>query len=69
MPIIESPTEKAIITCAVTGSEAFNRNHPDFPVTPVQFAEAAISAAQAGAAIVHIHTRDPETGLVNTDVA
>lgn len=69
MPIIESPTERAIITCAVTGSEAFNRNHPDFPVTPAQIAEAAIGAAQAGAAIVHIHTRDPETGLGNTDVA
>lgn len=69
MPIVEFVADPAIITCAVTGGEAFNRNHPAFPVTPKEIADASIEAAQAGAAIVHIHTRDPETGEGNTDVA
>lgn len=54
--------EKVIITCAVTGNAPFNRNHPAFPVTPAQIAASCVEAAAAGAAIVHIHVRDPETG-------
>ncbi len=50
------------ITCAVTGSgNTFNR-HPAIPASPEQIANAAIEAAQAGAAIAHIHVREPETG-------
>ncbi|MBI4883867.1 MAG: 3-keto-5-aminohexanoate cleavage protein [Actinobacteria bacterium] len=50
------------ITCAVTGSGDSTRKSPHVPVTPPQIAESAIEAAKAGAAIVHIHVRDPETG-------
>ncbi len=57
-----------IITCAVTGAGDTVAKHPGVPVTPVQVAEAAISAAQAGAAVVHIHVRDPETGQGLRDV-
>jgi uncharacterized protein (DUF849 family) len=49
------------ITCAVTGGGA-KPDHPDIPVLPKDIAKAAIEAAQEGAAIVHCHVRDPETG-------
>lgn len=55
-------TRKTILTCAVTGANNFNRDHPNFPVTPPQIAAAAVEAARAGASIVHLHARDPETG-------
>jgi uncharacterized protein (DUF849 family) len=54
--------EKTIITCAVTGSITRPEQHPGLPITPRQIADAAIDAAKAGAAIAHIHVRDPETG-------
>ncbi|MDX8483443.1 3-keto-5-aminohexanoate cleavage protein [Mesorhizobium sp. VK24D] len=56
-------SRKVIVTCAVTGggSEVLAK-HPNIPKTPSQIAEAALEAAKAGAAIVHIHVRDPETG-------
>jgi uncharacterized protein (DUF849 family) len=50
------------ITCAVTGSGDTVDKHPGVPVTPQQIAEAAIEAAKAGAAIAHMHVRDPKTG-------
>ena len=50
------------VTCAVTGAGDTVDKHPAIPVTPDQIADAAIEAAEAGAAIVHIHVRDPETG-------
>jgi len=50
------------ITCAVTGSGETADKHPGLPITPKQIAAAAIEAADAGAAIAHIHVRDPETG-------
>lgn len=53
---------KTIITCAVTGNQATRENHPALPVTPEEIATACLEAADAGAAIVHIHVRDPETG-------
>lgn len=53
---------KIIITCAVTGNAPFNRRHPAFPVTPEQIAAACVEAARAGAAIVHVHVRNPQTG-------
>src|SRR5687768_11271842 len=55
-------TDKVILTCAVSGNAPFNRNHPAFPVTPAQIADACLEAAAAGAAIVHVHVRDPATG-------
>ena len=54
--------DKTIITCAVTGSLTRPEQHPGLPITPEQIADAAIDAAKAGAAIAHIHVRDPETG-------
>jgi len=56
-----------IITCAVTGAGDTVGKHPGVPVTPESVAEAAISAAKAGAAIAHIHVRDPETGQGSRD--
>lgn len=53
---------ETFITCAVTGSGNTADKHPDLPITPEQIANAAIEAAKAGAAIAHIHVRDPETG-------
>jgi uncharacterized protein (DUF849 family) len=52
---------KVMISCAVTGSADTPGRNPAVPVTPQQIAESAIDAAKAGAAIVHIHVRDPQT--------
>jgi uncharacterized protein (DUF849 family) len=60
--------KNVIITCAVTGAGDSWGRHPDLPVTPPQIADAAISAAKAGAAVAHIHVRDPETGKGARDV-
>lgn len=53
---------KVIITCAVTGAIHTPSMSPHLPVTPQDIAEAAIGAAEAGAAIVHLHARDPQNG-------
>ena len=57
------------ITCAVTGSGATHDRSPHVPRTPAEIAESAIAAARAGAAIVHCHVRDPETGAPSRDKA
>ena len=59
---------EVVVTCAVTGAGDTVGKHPNVPVTPEQVANAAIEAADAGAAIVHIHVRDPETGIGSRDV-
>ncbi len=59
---------EAFVTCAVTGSGETTRKSPHVPVSPQQIAESAIDAAAAGAAVVHIHVRDPRTGLGSRDV-
>jgi uncharacterized protein (DUF849 family) len=51
-----------IITCAITGDDTKVTKSPHCPITPEQIAASALEAARAGAAIVHIHVRDPETG-------
>lgn len=51
-----------ILTAAVTGSQPSFKIHPNIPITPQQIADQSIDAARAGAAIVHIHVRDPLTG-------
>ncbi|MEE8188940.1 MAG: 3-keto-5-aminohexanoate cleavage protein [Kiloniellales bacterium] len=53
---------EVIVTCAVTGAGDTLDRHPAIPVTPEQISASAIEAAAAGAAVVHIHVRDPETG-------
>ncbi|MFI5019711.1 MAG: 3-keto-5-aminohexanoate cleavage protein [Dongiales bacterium] len=54
--------QEVIVTCAVTGAGDTVGKHPAIPVTPQQIADAAIEAAKAGAAIAHMHVRDPGTG-------
>jgi uncharacterized protein (DUF849 family) len=59
---------EVIVTCALTGAGDTVGKHPGVPVTPRQIADAAIEAARAGAAIAHIHVRNPETGKFSRDV-
>jgi uncharacterized protein (DUF849 family) len=59
---MRSPRDKVIITCAVTGNLTTPEQTPYLPITPAQIADACLGAADAGAAIVHIHVRDPLTG-------
>ncbi|HEX7819160.1 MAG TPA: 3-keto-5-aminohexanoate cleavage protein [Sphingobium sp.] len=62
-------SDKVIITCAVTGSVHTPTMSDALPITPDQIAEQAIDAAEAGAAILHLHARDPETGRPSPDPA
>jgi len=57
-----------VVTCAVTGAGDTVDRHPAIPVTPEQIANSAIEAADAGAAIVHLHVRDPDTGKGSRDI-
>ncbi len=54
--------QDVVITCAVTGSGETQDKHPNLPITPKQIADACVEAANAGAAIVHIHVRNTQTG-------
>jgi uncharacterized protein (DUF849 family) len=60
---------EVFITCAVTGSGSTQDRSPHVPRSPEQIASSAIDAARAGAAIVHCHVRDPESGSPRRDVA
>jgi uncharacterized protein (DUF849 family) len=62
-------TEPVIITCAVTGSIHTPTMSPHLPITPDQIATAAIDAAAAGAAVLHLHARDPNDGRPTADPA
>lgn len=55
-------SSKVIITCAITGSIHTPSMSPFLPVTAAEIADSAVAAAEAGAAILHLHARDPETG-------
>lgn len=59
---------EVFITCAVTGSGSTQDRSPHVPRSPKEIAESAIAAAKAGAAIVHCHVRDPETGVPSRDL-
>ncbi|WP_420587438.1 3-keto-5-aminohexanoate cleavage protein [Ruegeria sp.] len=59
---------KIILTCAVTGSIHTPSMSPYLPVTPEQIATSAIEAAEAGASVLHLHARDPETGHPSADI-
>jgi uncharacterized protein (DUF849 family) len=61
--------KKIILTCAVTGGDDTGLKFPNVPVTPQEVAQACIDACTAGAAIVHIHVRDPVTGKPSMDLA
>ena len=54
--------KKTIITCAVTGNITTPAQHPRLPITPEQVATACVEAARAGAAVAHVHVREPDTG-------
>ncbi|KEZ78573.1 3-keto-5-aminohexanoate cleavage protein [Salinisphaera hydrothermalis] len=62
-------TKPVIITCAVTGAIHTPSMSPYLPVTPDEIRDAALGAAEAGAAIVHLHARDPETGKPSQETA
>ncbi|MEP1765230.1 MAG: 3-keto-5-aminohexanoate cleavage protein [Sulfitobacter sp.] len=59
---------EVFITCAVTGSGSTQDRSPHVPRSPQQIADSAIAAAKAGAAVVHCHVRDPETGVPSRDL-
>jgi len=61
MPL--SMNREVFITCAITGSGGSQDKNPHVPRSPQQIADSAIAAARAGAAVVHCHVRDPETGV------
>jgi uncharacterized protein (DUF849 family) len=58
---------EVFITCAVTGSADSVSKNPNVPVTPAQIAASALEAHAAGAAIVHLHVRDPQSGMASRD--
>jgi uncharacterized protein (DUF849 family) len=60
---------EAFITCAITGAGETTARSEHVPVTPEQIADSALDAARAGAAVVHIHVRNPETGTGSRDPA
>jgi len=61
--------EKLIITAAITGSRITREATPYIPITPEEIVTSAIECEEAGASIVHIHVRDPNTGLGTQDIA
>ncbi len=66
MSIADKPV---IITCALTGGAKFNPAQKHVPVTPKEIADSAIASAKAGAAVAHIHVRNPETAAPSQEVA
>ncbi|MCP4187491.1 MAG: 3-keto-5-aminohexanoate cleavage protein [Gammaproteobacteria bacterium] len=56
-------SNKVILTCAVSGGHNNHARHPNYPISPEHIANDCINAAKAGAAIAHIHVRDPQTGM------
>jgi uncharacterized protein (DUF849 family) len=57
-----------ILTCAVTGSFPTRQHNPALPVTPLEIAQACVGAVEAGAAICHIHVREPDTGRPSMNI-
>lgn len=66
---MRAPLNKVIITCAVTGNLTRPGQTPHLPITPAQIAESALGAAEAGAAVAHIHVRHPDSGAPSMEVA
>lgn len=61
--------QTSILSCAVTGNLTRPDMNPNLPIPPAQIADAALEAADAGAAMVHLHVRDPEAGAPSMDLA
>jgi uncharacterized protein (DUF849 family) len=66
---MREPRDKIFITCAVTGNLTTPDQTPHLPITPEEIADACLGAAEAGAAIVHIHVREPGTGKPSMELA
>jgi uncharacterized protein (DUF849 family) len=66
---MRGPAEKIIITCAVTGSLTTPEQTPHLPITPEEIADACLGAAEEGAAIAHIHVREPGSGKPSMEIA
>ena len=60
--------EKLIITAAVTGSLPTRARTPHVPITPAEIVEAGVRCEQAGAAVIHVHARNPQDESPSTDV-
>ncbi|MFI0848774.1 3-keto-5-aminohexanoate cleavage protein [Mesorhizobium sp. IMUNJ 23232] len=60
-------SRKVIITCAVTGSVHTPTMSPYLPITPTEIVDGAVGAAEAGASVIHLHARDPDTGKPSPD--
>src|SRR5690606_26746130 len=61
--------KKVVITCAVTGAIHTPTMSPHLPITPAEIAAESVAAAEAGAAIIHLHARDPQDGRPTPDPA
>ena len=66
---MQNPRDNIFITCAVTGNLTLPKQTPHLPITPEEIADACLGAAEAGAAIVHIHVREPGTGKPSMEIA
>ncbi|NMN57604.1 MULTISPECIES: 3-keto-5-aminohexanoate cleavage protein [unclassified Xanthobacter] len=66
---MRAPLPRVFITCAITGNLTRPDQTPHLPITPAEIATSALEAADAGAAVVHIHVRDPATGAPSMDLA
>jgi uncharacterized protein (DUF849 family) len=66
--VMRAPRDKVFITCAVTGNLTLPEQTPHLPITPEEIADACLGAAEAGAAIVHIHVREPGTGKPSMEI-
>jgi uncharacterized protein (DUF849 family) len=65
---MRAPLKKVVITCAITGNLTKPDQTPYLPITAAAIADSALSAASAGAAVVHIHVRDPQTGAPSMQI-
>ena len=65
---MRQPRDKILITCAVTGNLTTPDQTPHLPITPEQIADACLGAAEAGAAVTHIHVRDPASGMPSMEI-
>ncbi len=68
MATVLKKKRKVMITCAVTGAIHTPSMSPHLPITPEEIIDAAVGAAEAGAALVHVHARDPKTGKPDQSV-
>src|SRR5260370_13159626 len=66
--MMREPRDKIFITCAVTGNLTTPDQTPHLPITPQEIADACLGAAEAGAAITHIHVREPSTGKPSMEI-